>query len=146
MRQITCRKGEMFITTLLTQWDIWRNIAGFNLLILIPSKLCYSCQLWLHSFDFYYWKLNPIVLIQETLLRICCAMLIIVRRRLLAGDFTSNLKLLQNYPPTNISHLLYVANKLRTHLAGWFCCIRIIQLMHSFVQSLQSPFGNWNFL
>ncbi|CAH9080142.1 unnamed protein product [Cuscuta europaea] len=51
---------------------------------------------------------------QETLLRVCCAMLIIVRRRLLAGDFTSNLKLLQNYPSTNISHLLYVANKLRT--------------------------------
>ncbi|KAL3726685.1 hypothetical protein ACJRO7_031572 [Eucalyptus globulus] len=50
---------------------------------------------------------------QETLLRICCAMLILVRRRLLAGDFTSNLRLLQNYPPTNISHLLYVANKLR---------------------------------
>ncbi|GAB4851888.1 hypothetical protein Ancab_031287 [Ancistrocladus abbreviatus] len=52
---------------------------------------------------------------QETLLRICCAMLILIRRRLLAGDFTSNLKLLQNYPSTNISHLLYVANKLRTH-------------------------------
>uniref|UniRef100_A0A803Q190 Rab-GAP TBC domain-containing protein n=1 Tax=Cannabis sativa TaxID=3483 RepID=A0A803Q190_CANSA len=51
---------------------------------------------------------------QETLLRVCCAMLILIRRRLLAGDFTSNLKLLQNYPPTNISHLLYVANKLRT--------------------------------
>lgn len=51
---------------------------------------------------------------QETLLRVCCAMLIIVRRRLLAGDFTSNLKLLQNYPSTSISHLLYVANKLRT--------------------------------
>lgn len=50
---------------------------------------------------------------QETLLRICCAMLILVRRRLLAGDFTSNLKLLQHYPSTNISHLLYVANKLR---------------------------------
>uniref|UniRef100_A0A5B7B489 Putative TBC1 domain family member 13 n=1 Tax=Davidia involucrata TaxID=16924 RepID=A0A5B7B489_DAVIN len=54
---------------------------------------------------------------QETLLRICCAMLILVRRRLLAGDFTSNLKLLQNYPPTNISHLLYVANKLCTQPA-----------------------------
>lgn len=52
---------------------------------------------------------------QETLLRICCAMLILIRRRLLAGDFTSNLKLLQNYPSTNISHLLYVANKLRAH-------------------------------
>ncbi|XP_020526552.1 TBC1 domain family member 13 isoform X2 [Amborella trichopoda] len=49
----------------------------------------------------------------ETLLRICCAMLILIRRRLLAGDFTSNLKLLQNYPSANISHLLYVADKLR---------------------------------
>ncbi|GMH20287.1 hypothetical protein Nepgr_022128 [Nepenthes gracilis] len=55
---------------------------------------------------------------QETLLRICCAMLILIRRRLLAGDFTSNLKLLQNYPATNISHLLYVANKLRMCPAG----------------------------
>lgn len=53
---------------------------------------------------------------QETLLRVCCAMLILVRRRLLAGDFTSNLKLLQHYPPTNIGHLLYVANKLRGQL------------------------------
>ncbi|XP_028215306.1 TBC1 domain family member 13-like isoform X4 [Glycine soja] len=49
---------------------------------------------------------------QETLLRICCAMLILVRRRLLAGDFTSNLKMLQSYPSTNISHLLQVADKL----------------------------------
>ncbi|XP_021894287.1 TBC1 domain family member 13-like [Carica papaya] len=55
---------------------------------------------------------------QETLLRVCCAMLILIRRRLLAGDFTSNLKLLQNYPPTNVSHLLYVANKLRTQSPG----------------------------
>lgn len=55
---------------------------------------------------------------QETLLRICCAMLILVRRRLLAGDFTSNLKLLQNYPTTNINHLLYVANKLRARPSG----------------------------
>ncbi|CAI9271370.1 unnamed protein product [Lactuca saligna] len=38
---------------------------------------------------------------QETLLRVCCAMLILVRRRLLAGDFTANLKLLQSYPSTN---------------------------------------------
>ncbi|XP_078435184.1 ypt/Rab-GAP domain of gyp1p superfamily protein isoform X2 [Wolffia australiana] len=55
---------------------------------------------------------------QETLLRVCCAMLILLRRRILAGDFTSNLKLLQNYPPPNISHLLYVANKLRGTLHG----------------------------
>uniref|UniRef100_A0A7N0TSW1 Rab-GAP TBC domain-containing protein n=1 Tax=Kalanchoe fedtschenkoi TaxID=63787 RepID=A0A7N0TSW1_KALFE len=50
----------------------------------------------------------------ETLLRVCCGMLILARRRLLAGDFTSNLKMLQHYPPTNISHLLHVANKLRS--------------------------------
>ncbi|CAD6261186.1 unnamed protein product [Miscanthus lutarioriparius] len=50
---------------------------------------------------------------QATLLRICCAMLILVRRQLLAGDFTANLKLLQNYPPTNTDHLLHIANKLR---------------------------------
>lgn len=55
---------------------------------------------------------------QETLLRICCAMLILLRRRLLAGDFTANLKLLQHYPSTNISHLLYVANKLRGQAVG----------------------------
>nr|XP_043631188.1 TBC1 domain family member 13-like [Erigeron canadensis] len=52
---------------------------------------------------------------QEALLRVCCAMLILVRRRLLAGDFTANLKLLQSYPPTNVSHLLYVAHKLHSH-------------------------------
>lgn len=51
---------------------------------------------------------------QETLLRVCCAMLILIRRRLLAGDFTANLKLLQHYPSTNINHMLYVANKLRS--------------------------------
>ncbi|CAM8985811.1 unnamed protein product [Rhodiola kirilowii] len=49
----------------------------------------------------------------ETLLRVCCAMLIMARRRLLAGDFTANLKMLQHYPRTNIRHLLHVANKLR---------------------------------
>nr|KYP67783.1 TBC1 domain family member 13 [Cajanus cajan] len=54
---------------------------------------------------------------QETLLRVCCAMLVLIRKRLLAGDFTSNLKLLQSYPTTNISHLLYVANKFRVQSA-----------------------------
>ncbi|KAF9604774.1 hypothetical protein IFM89_010315 [Coptis chinensis] len=56
--------------------------------------------------------------VQETLLRVCCAMLVLIRRRLLAGDFTSNLKLLQHYPSTNISHLLYVADKLRARSVG----------------------------
>jgi hypothetical protein len=38
---------------------------------------------------------------KETLVRICCAMLIIDQKCLLAGDFTSNLKLLQNYQRTS---------------------------------------------
>jgi hypothetical protein len=54
----------------------------------------------------------------DTLLRICCAMLILVRRRLLAGDFTANIQLLQHYPPTNIDHLLHIANRLRGSVAS----------------------------
>ncbi|KAK8918389.1 hypothetical protein KSP39_PZI021124 [Platanthera zijinensis] len=50
---------------------------------------------------------------QDTLLRICCAMLILVRRPLLSGEFNSNLKLLQKYPEKNIARLLHVANTLR---------------------------------
>lgn len=53
------------------------------------------------------------VLVQDTLLRICCAMLILVRKRLLVGDFTANIQLLQHYPQTNIDHLLHIANRLR---------------------------------
>ncbi|XP_010522393.1 PREDICTED: TBC1 domain family member 13 [Tarenaya hassleriana] len=53
---------------------------------------------------------------QETLLRICCGMLILVRRRLVAGDFTSNLTLLQHYPTSSIPHLLYVSNQLRSNI------------------------------
>lgn len=56
------------------------------------------------------------VFTQEILLRVCCAMLLCVRSRLLAGDFTTNLKLLQNYPTVDIHHLLRVAEELR----GWW--------------------------
>lgn len=49
----------------------------------------------------------------EILLRVCCAMLLSVRSRLLAGDFTSNLKLLQHYPSIDIHLLLRVAGELK---------------------------------
>ncbi|XP_071736350.1 uncharacterized protein [Rutidosis leptorrhynchoides] len=52
---------------------------------------------------------------QEALVEVCCAMVILVRRHLLAGDFTANLKLLQSYPSTNVRYLLYVANNLHSH-------------------------------
>ncbi|KAH7293954.1 hypothetical protein KP509_28G049700 [Ceratopteris richardii] len=49
----------------------------------------------------------------EILLRLCCAMLMSVKSRLLAGDFASNLKLLQHYPPTDVHHLIRVADELK---------------------------------
>ncbi|CAK9192317.1 unnamed protein product [Sphagnum troendelagicum] len=48
----------------------------------------------------------------EILLRVCCAMLLCERSRLLAGDFTTNLKLLQHYPAVDMQHLLRVADGL----------------------------------
>lgn len=54
----------------------------------------------------------------DTLLRICCAMLILVRKRLLVGDFTANIQLLQHYPLTNVDHLLHIANRLRGTVAS----------------------------
>ncbi|XP_002524501.3 TBC1 domain family member 13 [Ricinus communis] len=50
--------------------------------------------------------------IQDMLLRICCAMLLCVKSRLLSGDFAANLRLLQHYPGINIKHLLQVARDL----------------------------------
>ncbi|XVE54427.1 hypothetical protein DITRI_Ditri03aG0080500 [Diplodiscus trichospermus] len=50
--------------------------------------------------------------VQDMLLRVCCAMLLCVKCRLLSGDFAANLKLLQHYPDINIEHLLQVARDL----------------------------------
>lgn len=53
-------------------------------------------------------------------------MLFLVRKRLLAGDFTSILELLQNYLPANISHHLYSAHKLQCtdlFLRPKRCCV-----------------------
>ncbi|XP_022732448.1 TBC1 domain family member 13-like [Durio zibethinus] len=50
--------------------------------------------------------------VQDMLLRVCCAMLLCVKSRLLSGDFAANLKLLQHYPDINIEHLLHVARDL----------------------------------
>ncbi|GLT26201.1 hypothetical protein SLA2020_012830 [Shorea laevis] len=50
--------------------------------------------------------------VQDMLLRVCCAMLLCVKSRLLSGDFAANLNLLQHYPKINIEHLLRVAQEL----------------------------------
>ncbi|OIT20461.1 PREDICTED: TBC domain-containing protein C1952.17c-like [Nicotiana attenuata] len=51
---------------------------------------------------------NPFGL-QDMLLRICCAMLMCVKSKLLSGDFVDNLKLLQHFPELDVEHLLQIA-------------------------------------
>ncbi|CAJ1944544.1 unnamed protein product [Sphenostylis stenocarpa] len=51
--------------------------------------------------------------VQDMLLRICCAMLLCVKSKLLSGDFVANLKLLQHYPDdVNLEYLLQVAKDI----------------------------------
>ncbi|XP_023952164.2 TBC1 domain family member 13 [Bicyclus anynana] len=40
------------------------------------------------------------------LIYICCAMILLVRKNLLSGDFASNVKLLQSFPPMDVSLIL----------------------------------------
>ncbi|XP_038216913.1 TBC1 domain family member 13 [Zerene cesonia] len=42
----------------------------------------------------------------DFLINICCAMILLVRDNLLSGDFASNVKLLQNFPPMDVSLIL----------------------------------------
>ncbi|XP_041986626.1 TBC1 domain family member 13 [Aricia agestis] len=46
------------------------------------------------------------------LVAICCAMIMLVRESLLSGDFASNVKLLQNFPPMDVSLILNKAVEL----------------------------------
>ncbi|KAF5301241.1 hypothetical protein FQR65_LT00941 [Abscondita terminalis] len=46
------------------------------------------------------------------LIYICCAMIVIIRNQLLNGDFPSNLKLLQNFPPMDVQIILTKAVEL----------------------------------
>ncbi|XP_077986929.1 TBC1 domain family member 13-like [Glandiceps talaboti] len=49
----------------------------------------------------------------DFLIYVCCAMIILVRDELLAGDFPHNMKLLQNYPAIDINLIISKASDLR---------------------------------
>ncbi|CAB4009459.1 TBC1 domain family member 13 isoform X2 [Paramuricea clavata] len=49
----------------------------------------------------------------EFLIFVCCAMLIVIRDQLLEGDFATSMKLVQNYPVTDIHIILNKAMELR---------------------------------
>lgn len=49
----------------------------------------------------------------EYLIYVCCAMIILVRDQILENDFEHNVKLLQNFPSTDINFVLHRANQLR---------------------------------
>ncbi|OXA62837.1 TBC1 domain family member 13 [Folsomia candida] len=46
----------------------------------------------------------------DFLVDLCCAMIIHVRGELLSGDFATNMKLLQNYPPIDVRDILALAS------------------------------------
>lgn len=48
----------------------------------------------------------------DFLIHVCCAMIVILRNQLLDGDFPSNLKLLQNFPPMDVQIILSKAVEL----------------------------------
>jgi hypothetical protein len=80
------------------------------------------------------------------LLRICCAMLLCVKSRLLSGDFVANIKLLQHYPDDiNLEYLLQVAQDISPDtssyiLSLWFITVDI------FINFDQSLFEKRNVL
>ncbi|XP_070310069.1 TBC1 domain family member 13 isoform X2 [Odocoileus virginianus] len=49
----------------------------------------------------------------DFLLLVCCAMLILIREQLLEGDFTVNMRLLQDYPITDVCQVLQKAKELQ---------------------------------
>ncbi|KAM5547912.1 hypothetical protein ABKV19_002067 [Rosa sericea] len=57
--------------------------------------------------------------VQDMLLKICCAMLLCMKSRLLSGDFVANLKLLQHYPDINIEHLLQIARDIKSDSSSY---------------------------
>ncbi|XP_077821739.1 TBC1 domain family member 13 isoform X2 [Macaca mulatta] len=49
----------------------------------------------------------------DFLLLVCCAMLMLIREQLLEGDFTVNMRLLQDYPITDVCQILQKAKELQ---------------------------------
>ncbi|KAF6127612.1 TBC1 domain family member 13 [Phyllostomus discolor] len=49
----------------------------------------------------------------DFLLLVCCAMLTLIREQLLEGDFTVNMRLLQDYPITDVCQILQKAKELQ---------------------------------
>ncbi|XP_030625328.1 TBC1 domain family member 13 isoform X2 [Chanos chanos] len=49
----------------------------------------------------------------DFLILVCCAMLILIREQLLAGDFTVNMRLLQDYPISDVHTILTKAKELQ---------------------------------
>ncbi|XP_055036923.1 TBC1 domain family member 13 isoform X1 [Misgurnus anguillicaudatus] len=52
----------------------------------------------------------------EFLIPVCCAMLILIRDQLLSGDFTVNMRLLQDYPISDVHTILAKAKELQDAL------------------------------
>ncbi|XP_038601179.1 TBC1 domain family member 13 [Tachyglossus aculeatus] len=49
----------------------------------------------------------------DFLLLVCCSMLVLIREQLLGGDFTQNMRLLQDYPNSDVHQILKKAKELQ---------------------------------
>lgn len=95
------RRHDEELSRRLKQLDLVPQYYSFRWLILLLSQefpLPDVIRIWdslfsdPHRFDF--------------LLEVCCAMVIMVRNEILTNDFSSNVKLLQNFPSTDVQKVL----------------------------------------
>lgn len=98
--------------------ELWRHLVETNKVNPQFYAFRWITLLLTQEFDFHsilrLWDsfLSNAFGVQDMLLRVCCAMLVCVKSRLMSGDFISNLKLLQHYPNINMEHLLRVAKDI----------------------------------
>ncbi|GCC34537.1 hypothetical protein chiPu_0013012 [Chiloscyllium punctatum] len=104
----TLKEKDMDLYLKLQEQNIKPQFFAFRWLTLLLSQeflLPDVIRIWdslfsdIHRFDF--------------LILVCCAMLILIRDQLLAGDFTTNMRLLQDYPISDVDLILKKAKELQ---------------------------------
>lgn len=103
------RQNDSAVYKILDSQNLKPEFFAFRWITLLLSqefKLPGICHLYLYSKS-YFFLLEVISLWDvlfadkqtlDLLIHVCCAMILIQRENLLLGDFSSNIKILQNYP------------------------------------------------
>uniref|UniRef100_A0A3B4F0A5 TBC1 domain family member 13 n=1 Tax=Pundamilia nyererei TaxID=303518 RepID=A0A3B4F0A5_9CICH len=67
------------------------------------------------------------------LILVCCAMLILIRDNLLAGDFTVNMRLLQDYPISDVHTILTKCERASLRRPKLFCIFTMLGFFYFFI-------------